>query len=98
MMLTGRRSLPLKHRGALLKKRTNAFLIVGAVVDLAAHGLYALKGLGTKIVRGGQEPELFFEQADDQRRIGGDLRGHGLGKALQLVSGHGVADNSPREQ
>ena len=60
-------SVPMKDRRTFLKKGTDAFLVIVAVIDVAAKGLEALKGLRVERMGVGEGAHFFFHYAEDER-------------------------------
>jgi hypothetical protein len=60
------RSIPLELGWALFKEGANAFLVVVAVVDLAAQGLEAFVGFGIEGMSVGEDAHFLFQDAVDE--------------------------------
>src|SRR5215468_11001138 len=63
-------SLSLKDRFPFFEERADAFLVVVTVVNFASHPLDTLEDLGGEWLSLGQNVNLFFQQSNNQRRVG----------------------------
>ena len=89
-------SLAAKNWFAFLEKGLDAFLIVAAVVDLAAQRLNALIRFGVKGMRIAEHPQLLFQDAMYQGRSFRDSARKLHGEGLKFVAGDDVVDHAGR--